>query len=638
MYDKCFMQRLSETSDLKMRDRDCSASVGRIWELREQQKLTEAIEFCEEAAKRHPEQLIFPKIACDLALATGRPDEAGRWLLEMLLRMWSAGFGFFGEFAKRFAKVVSQLEPTARGQFEQRLRSMLEKGQVHRRFAARCKALLDPSAPDLAPFEQIPQAGRSPDESHKNDRIIATRSLTSDTITGESPQGIVSLHPSYPLFSANAAPDKLFEAAKEMEAKQPDELERQIRITPVAIFHAERNGKLFSYLIAFLERRERFEEALRLLEGHPGVRTPSLTQAGFLRVCRKLGKYGRIEQFLEENPTAAKTDIFNVLYELVYFYEAQNDLQRAREILERIEKLFPTQQPILQTLRNFFLRFGMFSDASRIDAGLAEIRKGSKKPPKFREAVAESSAEVYSDLEHQRQLAALSEVTNGISHELGQPITNIRYTIQLFRRQLEQNLKREVVFSVFDTVLRETERMGGLVKRLAPITSNRRVVESFDAVGRVEKRLETERARVSEHGIQVEINAKGPIAMQADPVRFDQLLSNLLLNALDALAGMPPEHAGKIRIRLSSEPGKRLRLVFEDNGPGIPAEHRRKIFEPFFTTKSPGSGEGLGLFIVWNLLKMQGGSISLDSTYRNGARFIVVLPTETKLPPRTPEP
>jgi C4-dicarboxylate-specific signal transduction histidine kinase len=432
----------------------------------------------------------------------------------------------------------------------------------------------------------------------------------------------------------NMEPSKLFAAAKQLETEEPEELERQIAEAPLEILHAGNNSKLFSFLIGFLERRGRFEEALRLLAKHPKIRTQSLIQASYLRVCRKLGRHEEIENFLQTNPMATKTEIFNVLYELVYFYEAQKDLQRTRELLERIERLFPTKVPILATLRNFFLRFGMFADASRVDARLAEIRTEST-TPKFREAVKESGAEAYIDLEHQRQLAALSDLTNGISHELGQPITNIRYTIQLYSRQLEKDLKREVVFSVFETVLSETERMGGLIKRLEPIASIRRVHESFDAVSRVKERVDAERARLS--NIQVEIEAKGPIFLQADPVRFDQLISNLLLNAIDALAERDAKHLGKIRIQMSLEPGKRLRILFEDNGPGILAAHRRKIFEPFFTTKSPGKGEGLGLFIVWNLLKMQGGSISLDSTYSNGARFVVVLQTEAKLPHITSE-
>ena len=69
--------------------------------------------------------------------------------------------------------------------------------------------------------------------------------------------------------------------------------------------------------------------------------------------------------------------------------------------------------------------------------------------------------------------------------------------------------------------------------------------------------------------------------------------------------------------------------MFSDDGPGIPAEHEKKIFEPFFSTKDPTSGnggEGLGLFVVWNILRMYGGTIQVNLKYKNGAQFIIKIP------------
>lgn len=69
-----------------------------------------------------------------------------------------------------------------------------------------------------------------------------------------------------------------------------------------------------------------------------------------------------------------------------------------------------------------------------------------------------------------------------------------------------------------------------------------------------------------------------------------------------------------------------VNIIFSDTGVGITAKNRGKIYDPFFTTKPPGKGEGLGLFIIWNLMKMQGGKISLDHKYTNGARFLMRMP------------
>ena len=74
-----------------------------------------------------------------------------------------------------------------------------------------------------------------------------------------------------------------------------------------------------------------------------------------------------------------------------------------------------------------------------------------------------------------------------------------------------------------------------------------------------------------------------------------------------------------------------VQIKFSDNGIGIPFKYSSKIFDPFYTTKAPGKGEGLGLFIIWNILKYLGGTISLDSTFKLGARFLLTIPKPQKV-------
>lgn len=87
---------------------------------------------------------------------------------------------------------------------------------------------------------------------------------------------------------------------------------------------------------------------------------------------------------------------------------------------------------------------------------------------------------------------------------------------------------------------------------------------------------------------------------------------------------------GKIDIRISIVKNT-IWIVFSDNGSGIPEKYRKKIFEPFFSTKDPTSGnggEGLGLFVVWNILKMYKGTIQLNHKFKEGAEFIIRIPIE----------
>jgi C4-dicarboxylate-specific signal transduction histidine kinase len=242
----------------------------------------------------------------------------------------------------------------------------------------------------------------------------------------------------------------------------------------------------------------------------------------------------------------------------------------------------------------------------------------------FAEAVALIKA-LYSELEHQKQKAALSDLTLGISHELGQPITNIRYTVQYYRKLFEKTISIDLVFKIFDSILEETERMGKLIKRLAPLTSRQSIIEQFDLMNIIQNRVKAESTRLQNLKIQVKISPSTPIYMVGDAVKFEQIISNLLFNAIDAISENKQREDNQIDIQVK-EKDDEIKMTFKDTGIGISAKNKEKIFEPFFTSKLPGKGEGLGLFIVWNILKMQGGQICLDTQYKEGASFLIAIP------------
>lgn len=103
---------------------------------------------------------------------------------------------------------------------------------------------------------------------------------------------------------------------------------------------------------------------------------------------------------------------------------------------------------------------------------------------------------------------------------------------------------------------------------------------------------------------------------------LDIALSNLLLNASHALED---REDGLIRVVTRVIGARGVELIVEDNGPGIPAEDRRRIFEPFYTSKETGEGTGLGLSISQAMLSRRGASLELDHSYKDGARFVVKL-------------
>jgi signal transduction histidine kinase len=113
--------------------------------------------------------------------------------------------------------------------------------------------------------------------------------------------------------------------------------------------------------------------------------------------------------------------------------------------------------------------------------------------------------------------------------------------------------------------------------------------------------------------------------IDADPVQLAQVITNLALNAADAMNG-----TGMIELTatiVDEGPPSRVRLVIRDNGPGMDAETRLRAFEPFFTTKPLGKGTGLGLAVAWGIVQAHAGTIAIESELGQGAAFTIELPT-----------
>jgi two-component system NtrC family sensor kinase len=99
-----------------------------------------------------------------------------------------------------------------------------------------------------------------------------------------------------------------------------------------------------------------------------------------------------------------------------------------------------------------------------------------------------------------------------------------------------------------------------------------------------------------------------------------QVILNLVMNAADAVG-----KGGKVRVS-ASRSDDRVRLVVEDDGPGVDPRVQAQLFEPFVTTKDVGKGTGLGLAVCRGLVEAAGGTITLDTEFARGARFVVELP------------
>lgn len=229
-------------------------------------------------------------------------------------------------------------------------------------------------------------------------------------------------------------------------------------------------------------------------------------------------------------------------------------------------------------------------------------------------------------LAHMGRLSTLGEMTAGISHEINQPLTAIATYAQVLERYLRSDgaIDRAELADVARQVAAQALRAGEVIRRLRAMVKNEaprlerlhcgELLEEVRTLAEVDARI---------HQVRLDIDAEDPrLAIRGNAVQLQQVLINLVRNAIDALDDAP---AGSRHIELRQRSlGTHARFEVVDHGPGIPAASARELFRPFFTTKSHGTG--LGLAISRSIMTTHGGRLEHQPTPGGGATFTVTLP------------
>ena len=232
---------------------------------------------------------------------------------------------------------------------------------------------------------------------------------------------------------------------------------------------------------------------------------------------------------------------------------------------------------------------------------------------------------------HLDRRAAMGELASSLAHELNQPLNAILQNAGVAQMLLTANTVPPALGEMADIVsdirkddIRASEvirRMRGLLQKHEleshPIDLNE-VAQETVAIVRPD-------ARSREVQLEMEL-AEGVRPVMGDRVHLQQVLLNLLMNAIDAVATMPTERR---RVRLwSTQADGEVRLAVTDSGIGIPADRISAIFEPFYTTKSVGSGMGMGLAIARSIVEAHAGRIAAENNSDGGATvwFSVPIP------------
>ena len=229
------------------------------------------------------------------------------------------------------------------------------------------------------------------------------------------------------------------------------------------------------------------------------------------------------------------------------------------------------------------------------------------------------------------KLAVLGQLAAGINHELNQPLAAIRAYGENARRFMAL-ARYEKADANLEQIVELTERMADISAQLRQFSrksSERQETISIQACIDYALRLFQSRLRESNITI-IQDWPDETLWVKGDLVRLEQVLVNLISNALQAMKTSPTA-----QLTLSAHILKNQVIIsVADNGPGIPQEHLNHIFEPFFTTKAPGSGLGLGLSISSRIMDDLGGKLQVVNQPEGGARFTITLPHSTLTQPQ----
>lgn len=222
------------------------------------------------------------------------------------------------------------------------------------------------------------------------------------------------------------------------------------------------------------------------------------------------------------------------------------------------------------------------------------------------------------------KLAALGQMSAAMAHEINQPLTTQRMQLETLRLLLDHG-RYDEARQALEPLEQMLTRMAALTGHLKTFARNSPVGlrERLDLATVVDQALQLLDARMRSEAVEVALYLARPAWVRGDAIRLEQVLINLLRNALDAMAD---KRYKRLEIRIEPD-GELWRLSVLDSGGGIDEANLAKVFDPFFTTKPVGEGLGLGLAISYGIVHEAGGQLQAENL-PGGARLSLTLPRD----------
>ncbi|WP_371867845.1 sensor histidine kinase [Pseudoduganella rivuli] len=232
------------------------------------------------------------------------------------------------------------------------------------------------------------------------------------------------------------------------------------------------------------------------------------------------------------------------------------------------------------------------------------------------------------------KLAMLGQMAAGITHELNQPLAAIRAFADNARVFLERG-RPEQADANLGHISDASARMGAIISQLKGFARKDEAITQVNLARSVQASALLVDNDFKRQGVTLETGdlTGSEITVAGDAVRIEQVLINLLRNALDAVAGMEETHPRTVTVTLEkAERWAEVRI--SDTGPGIPEQVAAHLFEPFYTTKPSGQGLGLGLAISSSIVQAMNGQLTAHNLPgpAGGAQFVLRLPLQATEP------
>jgi signal transduction histidine kinase len=244
----------------------------------------------------------------------------------------------------------------------------------------------------------------------------------------------------------------------------------------------------------------------------------------------------------------------------------------------------------------------------------AASRELERRHDSDREKLQEASARARAT----EDLASIATIIAGLAHEIGTPMGVIQGHAELLESSVTDARGRHRLRTIREQIERISQIIQTLLNMARPHGKDHLPVELTSIVRQTVAFLS---GRLRANAITVELTLARRASVYGNHDKLQQLLSNLLMNAIDAMPG-----GGRISISMRRTSEHELELAIADQGHGMSPEVVARIFDPFFTTKPTGGGSGLGLIVAKGIASDHGGSIDVTSSPEAGTRFTLRLP------------